>query len=278
MDLKGSLYIVATPIGNLKDISERAIEVLQTVDKIAVEDTRVSQKLLHYIGIQKPLLPLHDHNERTMASTVLDHIEAGNNIALISDAGTPLVSDPGFLLVKHAHERGIKVVPIPGPSALIAALSASGLPTDRFIFEGFLPEKSGARQTLLTQLKNETRTLIFYEAPHRLINALQDMIIVLGEGRLVTLARELTKTFETIKQGTLKDLLSWVQQDPNQTRGEIVLVVSGMPKIDKSEITDEATRILSILLSELPLKQAAALAAKITGIQKRVLYEAGLNK
>ena len=269
------LYIVATPIGNLDDISLRAIKVLQQVDKIAAEDTRHSQQLLKHLKINKPLIALHDHNEQTQSKKLIEDLKAGESIAIISDAGTPLISDPGFRLVKLAHENNIRVVPIPGACAVITAICASGLPTDRFIFEGFLPAKITARKSHLTTLKSEERTLVFYEAPHRLLDTLKDLGEVFGVTRHAVLARELTKTFETIKCGDIQYLFNFVANDTNQQKGEIVLVVAGVEKDTKDlamEISSEAKIILAVLLEELPLKQAASLTAKITGERKRSLY------
>lgn len=271
-----TLYIVATPIGHLGDITARAIEVLSSVDWIAAEDTRHSQRLLSHLGLKKPLISLHDHNERDKANFLLQKITMGGTIALISDAGTPLISDPGYHLVRLAQDQGIKVVPIPGACALIAALSISGLPTDRFVFEGFLPAKSTNRQKQLKELLQEPRTLIFYEAPHRLLDCLQDLVHIFGPIREVVLARELTKTFETLKRGSLEELLNWVQLDTQQQKGEIVLLVAGFPNPDKETLTSEADNLLKILLSELSVKQASSLAAKILGIRKNSLYEQAL--
>ncbi len=273
----GTLYIVATPIGNLSDISERAIQILKEVDLIAVEDTRHSGKLLQYIGISTPMLALHEHNENKKVQNIVDKLSAGTNIALISDAGTPLISDPGYHLVKGALEADISVSPVPGPSALIAALSVSGLPSDAFIFEGFLPNKSSGRLKKLETLAKESRTLIFYEAPHRIVACVQDMLEVFGAQRVAVIARELTKTFETIKNDSLENLLAWVKADTNQQRGEFVVLVQGQEK-DKTVVDSEAEFILNTLMQELPLKQASQLAAKITGIKKNTLYQIGLKK
>jgi len=273
----GTLYIVATPIGNLSDISERAIQILKEVDLIAVEDTRHSGKLLQYIGISTPMLALHEHNENKKVQNIVDKLLAGTNIALISDAGTPLISDPGYHLVKGALEADISVSPVPGPSALIAALSVSGLPSDAFIFEGFLPNKSSGRLKKLETLAKESRTLIFYEAPHRIVACVQDMLEVFGAQRVAVIARELTKTFETIKNDSLENLLAWVKADTNQQRGEFVVLVQGQEK-DKTVVDSEAEFILNTLMQELPLKQASQLAAKITGIKKNTLYQIGLKK
>lgn len=270
----GILYIVATPLGNLQDISNRAIEVLSTVDFIAAEDTRHSQRLLELLGIHKKVrwVALYDHNERAESAIILGRIQKGENAALISDAGTPLISDPGYALVRMAHEAGIKVTPIPGACALIAALSASGLATDRFCFEGFLPPKAHAREKRLQEEAEETRTLIFYEAPHRIVETLKTMIQIWGGEREATVARELTKAYEVIKHATLSTLLEWVESDPNQTRGEIVLLVKGATRSEKSDLPPEALQTLSILMTELSLKQSVELTAKICGLRKRLLY------
>lgn len=273
------LYILATPIGNLEDISVRALKILQTVDKIAAEDTRHSGQLLSHFNISKPLIALHDHNEQAQSDRLIAYLLAGEKIAIISDAGTPLISDPGFRLVKAAHEHNIRVIPIPGPCALITALCASGLPTDSFAFEGFLPAKSTARQAQLQELSTEARTLIFYESPHRLQSTLADLVAIFGGARKATLARELTKTFETIKYGELQQLVDFVSTDVNQQKGEMVLVVAGLPKIANNtidELSPEVKKMVTILLAELPLKQAAKLAAQITGERKKVLYDYGL--
>jgi len=279
MDKQGILYIVATPLGNLSDITKRAIEVLNEVDFIAAEDTRHSHRLLTHLGIQKSraMIALHDHNERDQSSGLLERIMQGENAALISDAGTPLISDPGYVLVRMAHQARIQVVPIPGPCALIVALSASGLPTDKFCFEGFLPAKAHAREEVLNHLKAETRTLVFYEAPHRILETLQAMQEIFGVEREATIARELTKTFETIKQATLLELVQWVQSDSNQTRGEIVLVVKGALSAKKTGLTPDVLNTLTILMAELSLKQAVELTAKISGVRKRLVYEYALT-
>lgn len=267
------IFVVATPIGNLGDISERALDVLRSVDKIAAEDTRHSRHLLAHYAITTPLIALHEHNERELSKKL---IEDGENLALISDAGTPLISDPGYHLVKYAHSMGVPVVPIPGASAVICALSASGVPTDRFCFEGFLPAKSGARANKLTSLQKEIRTMVFYEAPHRILDTLQHMSEILGPKRLAAVAREMTKQFETIRQGTLEQLVHFVAADTNQQRGELVIVVAGLEPQD-AELDDEAKRVLDILLAEVSVKQASTIAAKITGLNKNLLYQAALD-
>ncbi len=275
----GVLYVVATPIGNLDDISARALRVLREVKLIAAEDTRHSQRLLQHFGIETPLAPCHEHNEREQGGRFITRLLDGDDVALISDAGTPLISDPGFHLVRQARAAGIRVVPVPGPSALIAALSAAGLPSDRFIFEGFLPAKAAARHARLEALREEPRTLIFYEAPHRLLESLEAMKDVFGAERPVVLARELTKTFETLKDLPLGELCAWVAADANQQRGECVLLVGGWQAPEGEEmVTAEALRILDLLLAELPLKRAAALAAEITGVRKNLLYQVALER
>jgi len=272
---EGILYIVATPIGHLADLSPRASEVLSGVDVIAAEDTRVSRKLLQHIGATTPMLSLHEHNEQQRIETLLSRLQAGESVALISDAGTPLISDPGYPLVKAVRAANIKVVPVPGPCALISALSVSGLPTDKFVFEGFLPGKSSGRRSRFEELKHEHRTMIFYESPHRILACLEDLQTVMGEQREVVVARELTKTFETIHSGSVSATINWVEQDQNQQRGEIVLLVAGAP-IVKQENQDQE-RVLTLLMQELPLKQAAALAAKICGAKRNELYQKALE-
>lgn len=274
----GTLYVVATPIGNLGDMVPRAVEILQAVAVIAAEDTRHSSRLLAHFDIKTPAVAYHDHSDETRTDQLVARLLAGDNIALISDAGTPLVSDPGYRLVRKARERGIMVVPIPGACAMIAALSAAGLPSDRFAFEGFLPAKQVARCTQLETLAHDTRTLIFYEAPHRILETLQDMVSVFGVDREVVIAREITKTFETIKGDKVAALAEWVAADTNQQRGEIVLLVAGSPKADNIDINLEQQRIMRVLLDELPVKQAAAIGAKITGLKKNYLYQWALEQ
>lgn len=274
---KAALYIVATPIGHFEDLTARAAQVLKMVDYIVAEDTRHSKPLLSKLGIQKKMLALHEHNERVQAGNVCEQMLEGMNVALISDAGTPLISDPGYHLVRQAQALGIRVIPIPGASALITALSASGLPTDRFVFEGFLSAKSTSRCKQLEKFQLETRTMVFYEAPHRIIETLSDMLKIFGQAREAVLARELTKTFETIRRASLIELFNWVRSDNNQARGEIVLLVAGAVKDDQDEINEETLRMLKILLKELPVNQAAHLLAKITNIPKRTLYELGIK-
>ncbi|WP_438282032.1 16S rRNA (cytidine(1402)-2'-O)-methyltransferase [Pseudomonas alabamensis] len=275
----GTLYVVATPIGNLDDISARALKILGAVKLIAAEDTRHSVRLLQHFGIQTPLAPCHEHNERDEGSRFIARLLAGDDVALVSDAGTPLISDPGYHLVRQARAAGITVVPVPGACALIAALSAAGLPSDRFMFEGFLPAKAVGRRARLEQVKEEPRTLIFYEAPHRILECLQDMQAVFGDERPAVLARELTKTFETLKGLPLAELRAFVESDSNQQRGECVVLVAGWsaPEDDQA-VSAQALRVLDLLLAEMPLKRAAALAAEITGVRKNLLYQAALEK
>ena len=273
----GMLYIVATPIGNLQDISTRALEVLKAVSLIAAEDTRHSKKLLAHYGIGTALQSVHEHNERDVTERLVQKLLAGADIALVSDAGTPLISDPGFHLVRSARQAGVRVVPVPGPSALIAALSVAGLPTDRFVFEGFLPSRQVARRQRLQGLAAETATLVFYESSHRIASCLEDMVDCLGGQREATLARELTKTFETVLTGSLGELLAQLQADSHQQKGEFVVMVQGAAPRDPAAIDVASEQVLAVLLSELPLKQAAALAARITGLSKNVLYERGLK-
>ena len=271
----GTLYLLATPIGNLDDISRRALDVLKQVDTIAAEDTRHSQKLLSHYGIQTRLLACHEHNEDRVAPGLIEQLAQGANIALISDAGTPLVSDPGYRLVDRAHTQGIRVVPIPGACAAIAALSVAGLATDRFSFEGFPPAKSAARVHFFEALKDETHTMIFYVSCHRIVETLHDMGVVFGALRRVTFAREISKTFETIKRTTLGQLQLFVGSDENQRKGEIVLVLEGR----QQPVEDSAASIeyLKILLQELPVKQAVSLVVKMTGGNKNELYKTALS-
>jgi 16S rRNA (cytidine1402-2'-O)-methyltransferase len=274
---RGVLYVVATPIGNLADMTQRAVEVLKSVDRIAAEDTRRTGRLLQHYAIQTPMLALHEHNERELAPELVRQIQEGQILALVSDAGTPLISDPGYRLVRLAREAGVPIVPVPGPSALITALSVSGLPTDHFVFEGFLPTKQLARKARLEALRSEPRTLIFYEASHRILDCLKDMLVAFGVERHAVLARELTKQFETIRDGTLQALLRWVSDDPNQQKGEFVILVEGEQAAEAHAVDAEAERVLNVLLEELPIKTAAKLAARITGVNKRALYERALQ-
>lgn len=277
MDQSVALYIVPTPIGNLGDMSSRAIEVLNQVSLIACEDTRHSGKLLSHFGITTKTTALHDHNERARAQWIVDQLAAGQSIALISDAGTPLISDPGYHLVSHVRQSGFNVIPLPGPCAAITALSASGLPSDRFSFEGFLPSKEKARADKLLALKEDPRTLIFYESPHRIEHSLTTMVEVLGGDRHVVMAREVTKTFETFLSGPVSEVLAKVSTDLNQQKGEIVLMVHGYHLSDDEAIPTVAINTLKLLCEELPLKKAAAIAAQIHGLKKNALYKYGLE-
>ncbi len=270
------LYIVATPIGNISDITYRAIETLQQVDLIAAEDTRHSGKLLSHYQIKKPMFALHDHNERERGKVLISKIQAGQSVALISDAGTPLISDPGYHLVNECREAGVDVVPIPGPSAVISALSAAGLPTDRFSFEGFLPAKEKGKQDKLKELIEETRTMVFYESPRRIQDSIEQIVNILGEQRKVVVARELTKTFESFYSLPAAEMLDFLKQDPNHCRGEFVLMVAGAQKDDTS-IPQVALNTLTLLKEQLPLKKAAALTAQIHSQKKNELYKWGLE-
>ncbi|PZW67818.1 16S rRNA (cytidine1402-2'-O)-methyltransferase [Pseudomonas sp. URMO17WK12:I1] len=275
----GTLFVVATPIGNLDDLSARALKVLGEVALIAAEDTRHSARLMQHFGIGTPLAACHEHNERDEGNRFIERLLAGDDVALISDAGTPLISDPGYHLVRQARAAGIRVVPVPGACALIAALSAAGLPSDRFVFEGFLPAKTVGRRARLELVREEPRTLIFYEAPHRILECLQDMREVFGGERQALLARELTKTFETLQGMPLEQLCEWVAADANQQRGECVVLVAGwQAPEDEAAVSVEALRVLDLLLAEMPLKRAAALAAQITGVRKNLLYQAALDR
>lgn len=273
----GVLYVVATPIGNLDDLSARATAILAGVDFIACEDTRHSRRLLAHLGLHKPLRAYHDHNEAQVLSELLDQLSAGASIALISDAGTPLISDPGFALVRAARARGHTVVPIPGPSALICALSAAGLPSDRFLFLGFPPRTSAARRSFFAQLAREPGTLLLYESGNRIITTLEDAAAVLGKARPAVIARELTKKFETFLSGTLGDLHARVTSESNQQLGEFVLLIEGDSGGESEEQEREEERILAILCAELPTRQAAALTARITGGPRNRLYRMALR-
>lgn len=269
--------MVATPIGNLQDITLRALEVLKAVDVIAAEDTRHTSGLLAHFAIQKKLVAVHDHNERKAAELLVQRLQAGESIALVTDAGTPGISDPGAVVVQVVREAGLKVVPIPGPSAVIAALSASGIIAAGFTFYGFLPASGAQRRNSLQGLSGLQSTLVFYEAPHRVLDSVADMAQVLGAERRLTIARELTKTFETFHSCELGAASAWLESDSNQQRGEFVLLVEAAPPQDEKPVSDEAERILKLLLAELPLKQAVKLATDITGTKKNALYEFALQ-
>jgi len=267
----GNLYIVATPIGNLEDITVRALNILRSVDYIAAEDTRHSAILLKHFGIDNKLISLHNFNEKQRCFKLIDILKHGNNIALISDAGTPLISDPGYHLVNLVRQAGITIIPVPGPCAAIAALCVSGFPTDKFVFEGFLPAKANARDQRLYALQTEIRTVIFYESSHRIVSTVNAMLEIFGSGRQAVIARELTKKFETIYSGSLSDLKIWIESDNNQQKGEFVLLVHGDIN-NKRDIDANVLNILKLLAVELPASKAASLTSKITGIPKSLLY------
>jgi 16S rRNA (cytidine1402-2'-O)-methyltransferase len=273
---QGVLYVVATPIGNLRDISERAIATLKAVASIAAEDTRHSGRLLAHYGVDTPMVAVHEHNEREMTPRLLERLAAGDDLALISDAGTPLISDPGFCLVRAARAAGYRVIPVPGPAACIAALSASGLPADHFVFEGFLPAHAAARRRRLQALAGEERTLVFHESSHRIVDCLADMADIFGADRTAVVGRELTKLFETVESGHLAALLAWLRADPDQRKGEFVVLVQGAAPPGEAALDAAARRTLEVLVAELPLKQAVALAAKITGLSRNALYAQAL--
>ncbi len=273
----GVLYVVATPIGNLEDLSPRARDVLRRVELIAAEDTRHTAKLLRHFDIRTPMIALHEHNEAARAGALVEQLLAGRSVALVSDAGTPLISDPGFELVRAAHAAGIRVSPVPGPSALIAALSVAGLPTDRFVFEGFLPHRAAARRGRLAALAAEPRTLVFYESVHRLAETLQDMRAAFGPDRRAVVARELTKLHESLHGGTLGELAEWAATDPRAAVGEVVVVVAGAAGAPSELSEQEARRVLQVLLAELPLKQAVRLATRLTGRKRGELYRLALS-
>ncbi|KJV37635.1 16S rRNA (cytidine(1402)-2'-O)-methyltransferase [Acinetobacter brisouii] len=274
--MSAQLFVVATPIGHLDDMTFRAIEVLKSVSLIAAEDTRQSAQLLKHFNIETPLTACHDHNEANKIHQLIEKLKNGENLALISDAGTPLISDPGFKLVRAAQEHGIRVTPVPGACAAIAALSAVGLPSDRFSFEGFLPSKSSQRLSQLEKLKDETQTLIFYEAPHRILECVKDMQAVFGADRAVGFAREITKTFETIKKMTLSELVKFIEQDHNQQKGEIVLVVGGATT-EKDLSQAKLDEWLQRLLQDVSVKAAAQIVADLTGIKKKIAYQRALE-
>ncbi len=276
--MSGKLYVVATPIGNLADFSFRAIEVLKQVDLIAAEDTRHARLLLQHYGINKPLISLHQHNEDKASQGLVDRMLAGESIALVSDAGTPLLSDPGLPLVKLAKQQSVEVSPIPGACALIAALSASGMALSRFSFEGFLPRTSSARKNFFQEKLNDTSTWAFYESSHRIQAALEDMLTIFPADHQIVVAREITKLHETIVKDSLANLLLRVQNEENMRKGEFVVIVNGVTVTEESqEISDEEMRILSLLLKQCSIKTAVALAVEITGQRKKLLYQAALD-
>ena len=275
--MTGILFIVATPIGNLDDITFRAVEVLKSVDIVFAEDTRHSKKLLLHLDISKPIRAFHDHNEREKTKAIIGEIHSGKSIALISDAGTPLISDPGYFLVAQAKKECLRVVPIPGPSALITALSASGLASDRFTFLGFLPSKKTARVKLLKSLINRTETSIFYESPKRILATLTDMHRIFGDNREVCLAKELTKVFETIQTDSIPNLIKYLTADQNNQKGEFVILISATNKIDLAEAEIQLDSLLPILCAEMGASKAAKIAAKITGIDKKKCYKRAMD-
>ena len=272
----GSLYVVATPIGNLDDISQRAITTLQQADWIAAEDTRHTGRLLQHLAIAAKTIALHDHNEKQRAASIIQKCLAGENVALVSDAGTPLISDPGYSLVRQCREAGIRVIPIPGPCALITALCAAGLPTDKFHFIGFLLPKSQQRQNQLAQVPAGVGTIICYDTARRILDTLQDVTAVFGAERELVLAKELTKTFEHLEYGTAAQITAWLNEDPLRCQGEMVLMIAPTPKAE-TEVSDAAVKTLQLLMAELPLKKAAALAAEIHDEKKNALYKLGLQ-
>lgn len=276
--VRPALYVVATPIGNLADISARALAVLAAADSVYAEDTRHSSQLTRHFGIDATLRAFHDHSDRRAVDAALQRLQAGDMLALVSDAGTPLISDPGYGLVAAVVAAGFPVIPIPGASAVLAALAVAAMPTDRFTFEGFLPAKHEARCKALAQLAKETRTLIFYEAPHRILATLEDMRATIGSDRDIVVARELTKRYETVLRGTIEQVTAIVAADSNQQRGEIVIVLKGdVADLDNDEQQREADRVLQPLLADLPVKQATALAVKLTGMKKNYLYQRALE-
>lgn len=274
--MSAQLFVVATPIGHLDDMTYRAIEVLKSVAVVAAEDTRQSAQLLKHYNISTPLTACHDHNESNKINILIERLKNGENIALVSDAGTPLISDPGFKLVRAAQENNIRVIPVPGACAAIAALSAVGLPSDRFSFEGFLPSKQSQRLLQLEKLKHETQTLIIYEAPHRILDCVKDMVDVFGAERPVGFAREITKTFETIKKMTLTELLHFIESDHHQQKGEIVLVIGGAPQ-EHDVKQEKLDQLLIRLLEDLSVKAASQLVADLTGVKKKVAYQRALE-
>ena len=275
--MTGTLFIVATPIGNLDDITFRAIETLKSVDLVLAEDTRHSQKILNHFDIKTPISAFHDYNEREKCTTVIDKLKQGVSIALISDAGTPLISDPGYVLVSAAKKNSIKVTPIPGPSALIAALSVSGVPSDSFSFFGFLPSRQNARIKSLRMFTSRPETIIVYESPKRILATLADMLLVFGKEREICLAKELTKTFETILTTNIPSLIDYISADPNHQKGEFVLLISSTAKKAQLELDQQLDKLLPVLRGEMGASKAAKLAAKITGIDKKYCYQRAIE-
>ncbi|WAJ70093.1 16S rRNA (cytidine(1402)-2'-O)-methyltransferase [Catenovulum adriaticum] len=271
----GKLYVVATPIGNLEDITQRALSTLQQVDFIAAEDTRNASRLLNHFSIKKKCIAYHDHNENSQSGKLIEQLIAGQNIALISDAGTPLINDPGYHLVKQCREQGINVVPIPGACAIIAALSAAGVATDQFYFGGFVPAKQQARLAVFKKLTEQTFTSVYYESTHRIIASLTDLQTSMGEQQQIVIGRELTKTFETFFAGTVAKTLDWIQADRNQQKGEFVLIIAGVEQ--NSEIDQKSMALLAKLKAYMPLKAAAGIVSETYGVNKKALYQAGIE-
>jgi 16S rRNA (cytidine1402-2'-O)-methyltransferase len=271
----GTLYLIATPIGNFNDISYRAITTIKNSEYIAAENTKHTLKLLNHLGIKAKLISYNDHNEKTQANYLLDLLQQGQDIGMVSDAGTPLICDPGYTIVNIAREKGIKVVSIPGPCALITALCASGMPTDRFSFLGFLPSTASARQQKLTEMQEYPYTWIVYEAPHRILKSLTDMQKILSPERHIVIARELTKTFETMHSGTIENLLEVLHHSKDEQRGEFVVIIQGKAK--SSQVKAEDMRLLFLLLAEMPIKKACSIVSETTGISKKILYQEALK-
>lgn len=269
--MESALYVVATPIGNLEDITLRGIATLRSVDLIAAEDTRHTRRLLQHLEIDTPLTAYHEHSDDSAAARLCERVVAGQSLALVSDAGTPMISDPGYRLLRAAQTAGLRVVPIPGPCAAVAALSVSGLPSDRFLFVGFLPARTVARQTRLSSLADAQATLVFYEAPHRLQGTLADLVQCLGGEREAVLARELSKAFETVRRSSLDDLVAFVAADSNQCRGEIVLLVAGTAARDPG-VDPALAELMQSLSERMPPREAAALLATYSGVRKNRLY------
>ncbi len=269
---EGILYVVATPIGNLDDVSDRMRHTLANVNRIAAEDTRRTKQLLSHIGVDTPCFSFHDHNERQKLDWIVQMLKSGESLALVSDAGTPLISDPGYALVRELRQQSLKVVSVPGPCALVAALSIAGLPSDRFIFEGFLPNKSSARLAYLQKVAHETSTTIFHESSHRIQACIEDMLTIFGADRQIVIARELTKTFETVLQGNAESLLEVLRKDPNQRKGEFVVLVGGeKPQLD--ELSPEVTQLAKTLSEHLPKKLAAKITSQTFTVKKKPIYE-----
>ncbi len=271
----GTLYIVATPIGNLEDLSQRAQRILSSVDLILAEDTRHSARLLNAFDIRTRTLAFHENNEERMTGRIISRLAAGSSVALIADAGTPLISDPGFKLVRQAHAQNIPVSPVPGPAALIAALSAAGVAPGKFLFEGFAPARAEARRKRMAALAGVAHTLVFYEAPHRIKAFLADAATIFGAGREASIARELTKKFETIRQGTLGGLIEWMDRDPDQGRGEFVVIIAGAGE-EHSDVA-ELTALLKVLLKSLSLKQAVQIATELSGAPRNEIYDLAVS-